>query len=73
MDESDKKLVLKDLSNRIKKLRKEKGLSQEDAYNDTGIHFARIEQGKRDVSYTTIYRICLYFDVSLSDFFSYEN
>jgi transcriptional regulator with XRE-family HTH domain len=70
MDESEKKIVLKDLANRIKRLRKEKGLSQEDAYNDTGIHFARIEQGRRDTSYTTLYRICLYFNISLKDFFN---
>ncbi|MCB0478090.1 MAG: helix-turn-helix transcriptional regulator [Crocinitomicaceae bacterium] len=31
------------------------------------MHFGRIEQGKRDVSITTIYKIAEYFDVSVSE------
>lgn len=58
------------LASRIKKLRLEKKLTQEDAYNDTGIHFGRIEQGKRDISFTTLKKICDYFDISLEELFS---
>jgi transcriptional regulator with XRE-family HTH domain len=58
------------LASRIKKLRLEKKLTQEDAYNDTGIHFGRIEQGKRDISFTTLKKICDYFNLSLEEFFS---
>lgn len=70
MKESSKKNILLELSNRVKLLRKERNLTQEDCFNDTGIHFARIEQGKRDISYTTLYKICEYFDISLQDFFN---
>jgi len=70
MENDSKKQVLINLANRIKKTRKSKGLSQEDAYNDTGIHFARIEQGKRDVTFYTLYKICLYFDITFTEFFN---
>lgn len=69
MKDANKKELLVDLARRIKGLRKERNLTQEDCYNDTGIHFARIEQGKRDVSYTTLVKICKYFNISLKDFF----
>jgi transcriptional regulator with XRE-family HTH domain len=68
MEDFSKEEALFNLAKQVKKLRKQKGISQQNAYNDTGIHFARIEQGKRDVSYTTLLRICLYFEVSLMDF-----
>ncbi len=68
MEDKTKKQILLELSNRVKALRKERNLSQEDAYNDTGIHFARIEQGNRNISFTTLYKICKYFDISMQDF-----
>ncbi|WP_295809754.1 helix-turn-helix transcriptional regulator [uncultured Apibacter sp.] len=55
------------LANRIKNLRIEKGVTQEIAYIDTGIHFGRIEQGKRDVSYTTLVKLSKYFNLSLNE------
>jgi len=64
---SQNELLLK-LANRVKELRMEKGLTQEDAFNDTGIHFGRIEQGKRDISFTTLKKICDYFTISMEDF-----
>ncbi len=64
-----KEAALLEFAKRVKELRIQRGVSQQDAYNDTGMHFARIEQGKRDVSYTTLIRICEYFEISLKDFF----
>jgi transcriptional regulator with XRE-family HTH domain len=60
--------VLLHLAKKVKQLRIEKGVTQEQMYNDTGIHVARIEQGNRDVSYTTLVKIATYFEVSLSYF-----
>jgi transcriptional regulator with XRE-family HTH domain len=60
--------VLLHLAKKVKQLRIEKGVTQEQMYNDTGIHVARIEQGNRDVSYTTLVKIATYFEVSLSCF-----
>ncbi len=56
---------LPDLANKLKGLRKIKGVTQEQVYNDTGIHIARIEQGKRDISYTTLVKLAQYFEVGL--------
>lgn len=61
----ENKKILLTLANRLKELRKQKNVTQEDVYNDTGIHVARIEQGKRDVAYTTLCRLADYFEVSL--------
>lgn len=65
----DKKDLLLKLSTRVKFLRKERKLTQEDCLNDTGINFARIEQGKRDISYTTLHKICNYFQITPREFF----
>ncbi len=69
MKKDNKKPLLIELAKRIKDLRKSKNLTQIDCYNDTNIHFARIEQGKRDISFTTLYKICQYFNISMEEFF----
>lgn len=61
--------LLLTLANRLKELRKQKGVTQEDVYNDTGIHVARIEQGKRDISFTTLCKLAEYFGVDLNEFY----
>lgn len=70
MEECDKKELLNLLAKRVKELRSKKDLTQEDALNDTGIHFGRIEQGKRDISFSTLFKICQYFEISPKDFFT---
>lgn len=67
-DSKKERLLL--LAKRVKQLRIEKGLTQEQAYNDTGIHFGRIEQGKRDASFSTLLQICTYFGITPKEFFS---
>lgn len=64
----DEKEILLGLAMRLKELRKNKSLTQEDVYNDTGVHIARIEQGKRDISYTTLIKLSAYFGVTLDYF-----
>jgi transcriptional regulator with XRE-family HTH domain len=53
----------------IKQIRKAKNITLEVFYFDTGIHLARIEQGKQNISVATLAKICEYFEISLSDFF----
>ncbi|TSJ42260.1 helix-turn-helix domain-containing protein [Fluviicola chungangensis] len=60
--------LLLTLAKRVKELRNEKGLTQEDVYNDTGIHLGRIEQGKRDISFTTLCKLADYFGTDLNQF-----
>ena len=62
------KELLLTLANRLKQLRKQKNVTQEDVYNDTSIHVARIEQGKRDISFSTLCKLAEYFGVELNTF-----
>ena len=64
----DNKLLQK-ISIVIKKLREEKGLTQEDVYNDINIHVGRIETAKGNLSVSTLSALCKYFKVRISDFF----
>ena len=68
MKKKDKKILLIQLAKRVKELRKVKGVTQADALTDTKILFSRIEQGKRDISFTTLYKICQYFEISMDEF-----
>ena len=61
--------LLKKIVSCIKQLRKSKGITLESFYFDTGIHLARIEQGKQNISVATLSKICEYFEIKLSDFF----
>ncbi len=60
--------LLLSLAKRVKELRSIKGVTQEQATTDTGIHFGRIEQGKRDVTISTIQKLSSYFGVSMHEF-----
>lgn len=53
----------------IKEIRKTKNITLEVFYFDTGIHLARIEQGKQNITVATLSKICEYFGMSLSTFF----
>ncbi|WP_394758029.1 helix-turn-helix domain-containing protein, partial [Flavobacterium sp.] len=53
----------------VKEIRKSKNITLEAFYFDTGIHLARIEQGKQNITISTLSKICEYFEISLSDFF----
>lgn len=62
-------VLLKKISLRIKEIREQKGVSQENFFNNTGIHIARIELAKLNVSISTLSRICEHFEMSLAEFF----
>lgn len=64
----DKELLLQVIE-AIKYLRKSKKVTLEVLYFDTGIHIARIEQGKTNITVSTLSKICSYFDITLLDFF----
>lgn len=53
----------------LKTLRTERQLTQEDVYNDTGIHISRIETGRVNVSLSTLKALLDYYQISLSQFF----
>ena len=61
--------LLQRIALKLKQLREKKGVSQEQMYNETDIHIARIETAKVNVSVSTLSKLCEYFEISLSEFF----
>lgn len=53
----------------IKKLRSDKGVTQEQVYNETNVHIGRIEAGRANLSVTTLATLCGYFQIKLSEFY----
>ncbi|MFY7742011.1 MAG: helix-turn-helix domain-containing protein [Flavobacterium sp.] len=62
-------VLLKSIVICIQQIRKSKNITLEMFYFDTGIHLARIEQGKQNITVSTLSKICEYFSIQLSDFF----
>ena len=65
---NNKKLQLL-IAQKVKDLRKSKGVSQQQAYNDTDIHIGRLETAKNNATVNTISILCNYFGITLSEFF----
>ncbi len=63
------KVFLKKIALQFKLLREKNNLKQEEVYLDTGIHIARIETAKRDLSVSTLKKLCDYFNISVEEFF----
>lgn len=61
--------VLEKLATRIKQLRSQHNVTQEQFLFDTGIHIGRIEQAKSDIKLTSLVLICNYFNITLEDLF----
>ena len=63
------------IGNRIKELRKKLGLSQEKLANNCELdrtYVASVENGKRNISIINLEKIIKALNVSLKDFFDYE-
>lgn len=67
--------LLSAIRNVLKELRAEKGISQDAVITDinelkaTTINLARIETGKGNISPSTLFMLCEYYKISISDFF----
>jgi transcriptional regulator with XRE-family HTH domain len=70
MGQNRDEILIEKIVDRIRELRNENGVTLEVFFNDTGIHLARIESQRRNVTVSTLKRICSYFEVNLSEFFS---
>lgn len=55
---------------RLQRLRRERGRTLLEVYDATGIHIARLEASKANMTVTTLATLCRYYEVSLADFFS---
>jgi transcriptional regulator with XRE-family HTH domain len=65
----DKELLWR-IGDRIKTLREEKGITQEKFLHETDIHIGRIERAGRNISISTLSRICKHHEITLEDFFA---
>lgn len=70
MTQSTNHILNKAIAEKVKQLRKQKDVTLEVFYFDTGIHLARIEQGKTNITVATLQSICDYFETDLATFFS---
>ncbi len=58
--------LIKQLTNRLREIRKEKGIKQYKVLEDTGIHLGRLEtQSVKNVTITTLKNLCTYYDIKL--------
>lgn len=67
-------MIEEEVGNRIKKLRGELGISQEELGFRSGVHrtyIASLEVGKRNISIATLEKIVKALGVSLSEFFNF--
>jgi len=64
----DEELLTK-MATVFRKLREEKGVSQETVYYDTDINLGRVERALFNLKIGTISQLCKYYNVKLSEFF----
>lgn len=68
-------MITEDVGKRIKYLRKQKGLSQEKLAMKAGIdrtYLAGIENGKRNVTITSIEKVVIALEISMKEFFDFD-
>ena len=52
----------------LKELRESRGVSQQDVYIETNVHIARIENGRNNLSVSTLSALLKYFRIRMSEF-----
>lgn len=57
---------LRELARRLTAARQARGQTQQEVYDATGIHVARLETGRRSVALRTVALLCRYYQVELS-------
>jgi transcriptional regulator with XRE-family HTH domain len=65
--------LLRSTEDGLKVLRRQRNLTQEDFYNDTGIHISRVETGRVNITLRTLKTILDYYQVPFSVFFQQIN
>jgi transcriptional regulator with XRE-family HTH domain len=61
--------LLDKIGKKIKDLREHAGLTQEEVFNDTGIHIGRIETATSNITVSTLEALCKYFKIEMDAFF----
>lgn len=57
---------LRELARRLTAVREARRQTQQEVYDATGIHVARLETGRRSVALRTVALLCRYYQVELS-------
>ena len=61
--------LVQQVADRVRELRKARGLTQDALREDTGVHIKNIESKGINLTVTTIAILCEYFEISLEEFF----
>ncbi len=61
--------LVRQVADRVRELRKARGMGQEAVYEDTGVHIKKIEAKGSNLTITSVAILCEYFDISLEEFF----
>lgn len=62
-------ILVEQVVERLKSIRRAQGLTQESVRFDTDLNIGRIESGRHSISLTTLADLCDYYNISLEDFF----
>lgn len=62
--------LVEQIVKRLKVVRRERGLTQENVRFDTDLNIGRIESGRHSISLTTLADLCDYYNVPLEEFFN---
>ena len=60
--------LLKYIAHKCRELRAKKGVSQEAAYEDTRINIGKVETAKKNITVSTLAKLCRYYNTNLIDF-----
>ena len=64
-------LLVQQVVERLKAVRRERGLTQENVRFDTDLNIGRIERGRHSISLTTLADLCDYYGIPLEEFFKH--
>ena len=62
--------LLRNIAVVLKELRNLKGKTQDEVFNKTNIHVARVEAANTNLTVSTLSALCNYYTITLSDFHS---
>ena len=61
--------MVKRIAERLKELRKERNLTQENVRFDLELNIGRIEAAQHSITFTTLGDLCDYYGITLEEFF----
>ena len=61
--------LIRQVTDRLRALRKARGLTQAAVYEDTGVHIGKIESRDTNLSITAVSILCNYYEITLEEFF----